>query len=80
MAKCFHKMRFSIRGEAFLDSNIVMMSMRFTCDLCGEPFRALGVGDGVSAEEPGLADDGEMMVFPLVPIGEEPQTVRAGRC
>ena len=67
-------------GETFLDSNIVMMGLRFYCERCQMPFRAIGVPEGVNPTAPGTTDEGEVTVFPLVPMGEEPETVGVGRC
>lgn len=78
MARCLHEVRLrAVQGESFIDSNIVMVSMRFRCTRCGQPFRAIGIGDGIRVDEPGMALDGDL-VFPLVPMDEEP--VRIGRC
>lgn len=75
---CQHDVRLQASGEAFFDTNIIMMAARFTCSKCGRSFRALGVDDDVTTEAPGAA--GDTIVFPLVPIGEEPHTEFVGRC
>lgn len=78
MTKCTHIVRLRARGDQFLDSNIIMLAVEAYCERCGATFRAVGVASGVNPDAPGLTDDGERVVFPLVPIGEEPE--RVGRC
>ena len=58
-------------------SMVVMIAATFRCDLCGRAFKAVGVEAGVDPERPG--SHGEMMVFPVVPIDEEPHMIRVGR-
>jgi len=77
---CNHVVRLRAAGTRYLDSNIVMMGVKFYCDLCGHAFRAVGVPEGVNPTAPGATDEGEVTVFPLVPMGEEPETVGVGRC
>lgn len=80
MSTCAHDLRYRVGGESYLDSNIITLSLRFWCERCGASFRALGVPSGITADAPGAADGGEVTVFPLVPIGEEPQMAGVGRC
>lgn len=77
-AKCQHTVRLLAHGQPYFDSNIIMMAAQFRCEKCGRPFRALGIDDDVTTEAPGSA--GDTIVFPLVPIGEEPHTEFVGRC
>lgn len=78
---CLHaNVRLRSRGQPFEDSNIILMGASFYCADCGVRFRAIGVPDGVTHEAPGTVNDGEVTVFPLVPVGEEPRTIKVGRC
>ena len=80
MSKCNHVVRLRAAGEQFNDSNVIVMRIVVYCERCDTVFRALGVRDGVSADCPGLTDDRESVMFPLVPMGEEPETLCAGMC
>ena len=80
MNNCEHNVSLRARGQPHIDSNIILMATRWTCTKCGQNFRALGVPEVVTTDAPGSADDGETIVFPLVPVGEEPQVLQVGRC
>lgn len=80
MSNCDHELGFKAHGDRFLDSNVIMLALKFRCAKCGQRFRILGVDVGVSADGPGCVGDGELAMLPLVPLDEEPQTVRIGRC
>lgn len=77
---CNHIVRLRARGDQFCDSNIIMLAVEVFCENCGTTFRAVGVAHGLNTDAPWVTDDGERLVFPLVPTGEEPQTLGTGRC
>lgn len=80
--KCAHsnlRIR-ALNGQPFTDSNIIMMQVQFVCAGCRRTFTCVGVRDGMSYDAPSTMDGGETMAFPLVPLGEEPQTEVVGRC
>jgi len=80
MSRCKHIFRLRVAGNQFDDSNVVVLRLLVYCEVCDTVFRALGVKTGISPECPGLTDDGESVLFPLVPMGEEPETLCAGMC
>ncbi len=73
-------MRLRARGQPFTDTNIILMGASFYCGDCGMKFRELGVSAGINFDAPCTTDKGEVTVFPLVPIDEEPQLQQVGTC
>jgi hypothetical protein len=78
---CAHpQLVMGMEGKPFIDSNMVLMRMGFKCSCCGQRFRATGVHGGMSFDAPSTPDDGETIIFPLVPVGEDVQTEVVGTC